>query len=128
MDIKFELFNEKEVKIMNDGKEVGRIFSPAGTMRDVTNAIQICGFKDAYDLWGCGVFFDKNSENNRDIQLYFKEDSHTGSNHEISKFELLSDCGRCFMPKKKCKCYDLKIKTKKDIEKDLKEVMLEKLE
>jgi len=47
---------KQEVLILDtDGGEViGRIFTPSGTNRDMPNAIQVCGFDEAFSLWGCG--------------------------------------------------------------------------
>jgi hypothetical protein len=51
-------------------KEIGHIFTPSGSARDNLNAIQICGFDEAFDLWGCGVFGNKETNNmQKDIQL-----------------------------------------------------------
>jgi len=51
-------------------KEVGHIITPSGSGRDTLNAIQICGFDEAFDLWGCGVFGNKETNNmQKDIQL-----------------------------------------------------------
>jgi len=113
MKITFELVDEQEVKIINDGKIIGRIFTPSGTTKDMPNAIQICGFDDIFDYWGCGVFRDKNKKPKKDIQILFSEDSEQGS----GKFEWLEDCGRCFYPKDKCMCWDLKPIRQKDIPK-----------
>jgi len=56
MNIKFELERDNKVLIKSSGKVIGHIFSPASSGGDVTNAIQVCGFDMAYDLWGCGIF------------------------------------------------------------------------
>jgi hypothetical protein len=60
MKIEFELDGNQRVKIMSvDGdkrKEIGQIFTPSGSGQDVKNAIQICGFEEAFDFWGCGIY------------------------------------------------------------------------
>ncbi len=120
MKITFELENEQEVKIMNGDKQIGRVFTPSGTSRDVPNAIQVCGISDAFDLWSCGIFFDKNKNPTKDIQLLFEEGSHLSPN-SFSKFDMVNSCGRCFYPKDKCMCWDLKLIRKEDIPKAKKE-------
>ena len=65
--MKFKLKSENKVIVLDDEeKEVGHIFSPAGTVENCMNAIQICGFTEAFDLWACGVY-----EHKKDIQLLF---------------------------------------------------------
>ena len=61
MKIEFEIKDKEHVKIIgidNAGrrKQVGRIFTPSGTGENCLNAIQVCGFKEAFDLWGCGHY------------------------------------------------------------------------
>lgn len=51
----------REVKIFYRDKhgkeiEIGRIFTPAGSGNDFKDAVQVCGFVEAYDYWGCGVY------------------------------------------------------------------------
>lgn len=57
MEIKFELVSEKEIKVIgieeNEEKQIGSIFTPASSSRDITNAIQVCGLSEIYDYWGC---------------------------------------------------------------------------
>lgn len=62
MKITFKQVNDQHIDIMSGDKKVGHIFSPGGTGEHVTNAIQVCGFEDAYDLWGCGLFSEKFEE------------------------------------------------------------------
>ena len=118
MKITFELENEQEVKIINDGKQIGRIFTPSGSGRDKPSAIQVCGFEEIFEYWSCGVFRDKNKNPKKDIQILFSEDSEAGSG--VGNFDMVNDCGRCFYPKDKCKCKDLRIK-------DWKEIVLDRL-
>jgi hypothetical protein len=74
----------------------------------VTNAIQICGFREAYDLWGCArycypekinkkeIIVDglENKKNRficaKDIQLIFDLDT------KPMGFVSIEDCERCF--------------------------------
>lgn len=76
MEISFKQKNEKYIEIYMkdvDKKEeflVGHIFTPSGSGETNVNAIQICGFDEAFDLWGCGVFGDeKTKQMKKDIQL-----------------------------------------------------------
>lgn len=61
MKIEFVLKDKQTVSIIGindkgERKEVGEIFTPAGSGHTTTNAIQICGFTEAYDLWGCAKY------------------------------------------------------------------------
>lgn len=60
LEFEMEQGNKTLVKIIatheNERKEVGRIFTPSGTGHDNLNAIQICGFTEAFDLWGCSEY------------------------------------------------------------------------
>ena len=90
--ITFKQISETEIKIMKGGVEIGQIFSPADTSEDKTNAIQVCGFSEAYDFWSCGVY-----PGFKDIQLLFDDKKLEG--------EFTSDfgeCMRCFH--KPCQC------------------------
>lgn len=102
----------KDVRIMNGDKQIGRIFTPSGTGRNTPNAIQVCGFEDVFDLWGCGVFQDNKGNPKKDIQILFNKNSHSGT---LKGFDFTDDCSKCFHPEKECKCYDLTIKNKKEI-------------
>lgn len=60
------------IAIQDDGteKDIGHIFTPSGSSNDNLNAIQVCGFDEAFDLWGCGVYGDKSTgQMKKDIQL-----------------------------------------------------------
>lgn len=117
MNIKFRLVNEKEIIILNEeplknqgtvSKEIGRIFTPSSSSNNITNAIQVCGFEEAFDLWGCAMYARpltedeqvlKNLGNHntkmkqcKDIQLLFMP----GSTHHVQKGDILKDCGRCY--------------------------------
>lgn len=60
MEIKFKLIDEKSISIIgiedNVEQEVGCIFTPSGSGHNITNAIQVCGLTEAYDLWGCARY------------------------------------------------------------------------
>lgn len=66
MKLKFVLKNSEHIDIYAienkkniDGKRkklVGHIFTPSGSAHDKRNAIQVCGFTEAFDYWGCSVF------------------------------------------------------------------------
>lgn len=116
MELKFKFIDEKHIKIIavgvgkdfNEEREVGQIFTPSGSGELYKNAIQICGFSEAFDLWGCGIYAEpvideiginyvkdkygrKVGRQAKDIQLYF--------GYETIKEELqsLSDgCLKCF--------------------------------
>lgn len=57
--ISFDFQNQSLIHVLLHGKEVGRIFTPGGTSHDIQNAIQVCGFEDAFDYWGCGVYGER---------------------------------------------------------------------
>jgi len=69
MKITFELMNEQFVNIVSDGKIIGHIFTPGGSGDNVTNAVQVCGFDEAFDFWGCGIFGE-----NKVIKKEYTED------------------------------------------------------
>lgn len=107
--IKFKQINDEEVHIMKGEERIGQIFTPSGSGGDTTNAIQVCGFTEAFDLWGCGVF-----EGTKDIQLLYDdkkmEGRHIKDEHDA--------CVRCFMipcqceEKNGCTCNGINISTK----------------
>lgn len=124
MKLKFELKDNENINIINeeDGRIIGRIFTPSGTSRDIPNAIQICGFSRAFELWGCGVIGDNNSQPTQDIQLLFKDfKSKNDMNGKSFGTRTNNDCWRCFHKKDdagNCKCSELKIfRRYEDIEK-----------
>ena len=82
----------REIRIMQDFREVGRIFTPSGSGEDTENAIQVCGFTEAFDLWGCGIF-----KGYKDIQLLFDEGIMGGK--ETTD---LNKCCRCY--RYPCQC------------------------
>jgi len=75
MKIEFEQKSKQEVDIIaeHDGvrKVVGNIHTPANSARTTLNAIQVCGFTDAYDLWGCANFAVYKT-NERGERVYLK--------------------------------------------------------
>lgn len=95
MEIKFRLVRETEVEIISEGKVIGRIFTPSSSGDDITNAIQVCGFEEAFDLWGCGIFRDiKTGKAKKDIQLRFST-YNTMKPHEAVRTST-RNCERCF--------------------------------
>jgi len=115
MKIEFEQKSKEHIDIIGiDGeirKIIGQIFTPSGSSEDTLNAIQVCGFKEAFDLWGCGMFNKAMCETlnlkrlqMKDIQLLFTMDSHKESQLD---FDILEDCGKCY--NKPCNC---EVKTK----------------
>ncbi len=133
MNLKFRLKNDQSVEVINEanGKVVGRFFTPSGTGEDREGAIQVCGFDDCFELWGCGVFGDGNGNPKKDIQLLFNENS-TNEDEKIHR-DIISSikCSKCFHyfldengkkdEKGKCKCDDLRVKP-------FKEIILEKID
>lgn len=127
MKLKFDLKDEKHINIINeeDGRICGRIFTPSGTGEVIGDAIQICGFSRAFELWSCGVIGDNNGNPLQDIQLLFKNfKSKTGKDMKGLSFGAKNDidsCWRCFYKKDKfgnCKCSELKVHRRfEDIEK-----------
>ncbi len=126
MKITFELTNDQFIYIKSNGKIIGHIFSPAGSGHDTLNAIQVCGFEEAYDLWDCGVFGETKNKSEKvinaldntqelpvrpkkDIQLMFKEYD------KITPDGIMFDCtcGVCYTDP--CIC-PLTIKNHKDLE------------
>lgn len=55
--ITFKQIDEQNIDILLDGKKVGHVSTPASSLHD--NSVQICGFDEAYDLWGCGIFGER---------------------------------------------------------------------
>ena len=101
MSLRFKMHDDKKVFILNDaGEQIGHIFTPSGSGQDSENAIQVCGFSEAYDLWGCGIF-----KGYKDIQLLFDNKIMKGKD----SFRLQDGCMRCF--RKPCRC-EVKSKTK----------------
>ncbi len=92
--MKFKFKDENNIRILDDNdKEVGQIFTPAGTANKNKNCIQICGFSEAFDLWGCGPF-----DGFKDIQLLFDGEKMKGKTH----FDFHEGCMRCY--RKPCQC------------------------
>jgi hypothetical protein len=113
MRVEFELVNREMVRIIGiDGNEkrnsIGLIFTPSGTGVDNLNAIQVCGFKEAFDLWGCGRFaypklkhemeYEKDKNGRRimqyakDIQLMFDDESTP----DVDNMKWHENCTGCF--------------------------------
>lgn len=118
MKIKFKQTDEKEVVIVGvddkgSERQIGQIFTPSGSAHDNKNAIQICGFSEAFDLWGCALYkkpktkckdneFVRDSENNlvyehaKDIQLLFDYETRPLTKEENMKGNFLDNCWSCF--------------------------------
>lgn len=95
--ITFKRISKNEVHILMYKKKVGRIFSPAGSGDNVTNAIQVCGFERAYDLWGCGVYCDSKGKMRQDIQLMFNPDTVNQKTLGYGKANVFStSCYKCY--------------------------------
>ena len=111
--IEFELINKQEIKIYGYDEdlvkhEIGYIFTPASSGANIINAIQICGFREAYDYWGCARYqFPKIGDNRericnhldgkknpivqaKDIQLLFDIETIK------TKIKISNECWACF--------------------------------
>ncbi len=127
-EVIFEQKDEKHIKIigiLDDGtkKEVGQIFTPSGSGECNFNAIQVCGFQEAFDLWGCAVYeypaehypnsvklsgtYVRDELNNeivyqqaKDIQLVFN--SETRNHKQSYRKDTIENCPACF--NKPCTC------------------------
>ncbi len=133
MDVEFEVNDDKQgVKIINkqNGQLVGHIFTPSGTGHDREGAIQVCGFDDCFELWGCGIFGDGEGNPKKDIQLLFNENSK--KDNSVGRDMITTHkCSKCFHYHRdehgnkddggKCRCDDLR-------DKSFKEIVLDKIE
>jgi len=98
MKITFEMENEQKVLIKSNGKVIGHIFTPSSSGNSITNAIQICGFETAFDLWGCALFGKKGVNDKffskKDIQLLFHDYVNEANLSERRKG--IDNCWRCY--------------------------------
>jgi hypothetical protein len=101
MKLEFEFVDKENIRILAIDEKttkkniVGQIFTPSGSGNDSKNAIQVCGFSEAFDLWGCAIFMepaindnddrclvDKNGkkiyQQAKDIQLLFSPETKAG--------------------------------------------------
>lgn len=107
MKIEFKQIDKNNVNIVGiEGEKeqlIGRIFTPSGSSEDVKNAIQICGFDEAFDFWGCGLFAEKAHKvlthfsgvryiQKKDIQLLFSMNTEK----HIADNDILNDCFGCY--------------------------------
>jgi hypothetical protein len=94
--ITFHLEDDENIMIRINGKTVGRITTPGSSLEQ--NTIQICGFEDAYDLWGCGPYSEQIEDKHihkKDIELQFKEydNSHSSPNGKCNGcYNLVCNC------------------------------------
>lgn len=130
MEIYFELKSNQEILIKCKDKIIGSIFTPSSSGHNVSNAIQICGFDRAFELWGCAVFVDDKEKHKQDIQLMFNENSQEAKYMTVSR-ACNSDCIKCFnkfddvdagifkhkkyIIGKKCTCDELTVVREKDL-------------
>lgn len=91
--ITFKQVDDQKVNILKDGELVGHIFSPSGSSNSTINGVQICGFSEAFDYWGCGIF-----KGFKDIQLLFDGKKLGGEHSDFS----LKGCLRCY--REPCQC------------------------
>lgn len=104
MAIKFELKNDEEITVIKNGEVVGQIFTPGGTGKDNIDCIQVCGFSDMFEYWGCGVF-----KGFKDIGLNFSDRKMKG------KFNCFKTCTRCYHDPCQCKDELVLHRRKKDM-------------
>ncbi len=72
-------------------RKVGQIVTPSGTGRVNEGCIQVCGFEEAFDYWGCGVFSGSKSHKARkDIQMMFNFDTTFGGRTSVG------ECYACY--------------------------------
>lgn len=106
MNITFKQMSENHINIYNKDKIIGHIFSPSGSGNNYENGIQVCGFSEAFDYWGCGIFKGK-----KDIQLHFDDKLMEGK--PVENYDI-NDCLKCYMKPCACKQDTWKIKRLKD--------------
>jgi len=106
--ITFKAETEQLIVVLLNGKEVGRIFTPSSNDNDCT--IQVCGFDEALDLWGCGLFGEElplvkgkygedriQCKMKKDIQLKFDMSSAlTEIVRDLNFVAQGGDCWRCY--------------------------------
>lgn len=123
MKIEFQQINKHKVLIIGvdeksgDSKIVGHIVTPSGSGNDYKNAIQICGFSEAFDLRGCGIYGkERKGEEEignpymmgKDISLMFEMEMQEVDRNTFTRhMDFNKDCIRCF--NKPCTC-EVKIK------------------
>lgn len=92
--IEFEQKSKEEILIFGidekgKRKEIGHIFTPAGSGGGNINAIQICGFDESYELHGCGVYGNKaTGKMKKDIQLIWFNNYDKMNQEEIRKIKV----------------------------------------
>lgn len=112
MKITFKLESDKKILIMCEEHVIGHIFTPSSSGHNIENAIQICGFEKAFDLWGCGVFGEKGVMK-KDIQLLFKDYKYDERTNSVTRvFDHRAD-DKCY--NEKCSCNELRIYSEKEL-------------
>lgn len=92
MTLTFKQISPQRLAIFNDETQVGQIFVKQDNA-EPSNVIQICGFSEAFDLWGCGPF-----SGSKDIQLLFDGAKMPGEFNQGH----FGGCLRCYM--EPCAC------------------------
>lgn len=73
------MIDDKHIKVLGtykgETKQVGEIFTPGGSGECHQNAIQICGFDEAFDLWGCANYQTYKLKSNGTEYEYVKPES-----------------------------------------------------
>lgn len=99
MKIKFKPYDDRYIEIImydpttKEEKKVGQIFSPPDDSEGKSNCIQVCGFEDAFDLWGCGVFCSSQDDlkSRKDVQLLFNWNTKRTDSTKLN-----DSCVRCY--------------------------------
>ncbi len=96
--MKFLVINNQRINILDDkNKIIGKIFAPSGSGGSCRNAIQICGFSEAFDLRGCAAF-----EGFKDIQLLFDNNPTKGK----PAYDIENNCMKCYREPCQCEKYN----------------------
>lgn len=116
MKLSFQMIDETRIKIIatmklggkEESHEVGAIFTP--TANDYTNAIQVCGFEEAFDLWSCGNYQRPRTKNHvMDSEPHRMKDIQLKFNFETIKKDmdnLDNICLKCFNRECSCECHE----------------------
>ncbi len=76
MEIEIEFVDKQHVNVIGihkkERKKIGNIFTPSGSGESSKNAIQVCGFNEAFDLWGCANYQTYKISNNGYSYEYVK--------------------------------------------------------
>jgi len=123
--ITFSLESEQLVVIKRGEQTIGHIFTPCGTNGDELNVVQVCGFDELFDYWGCGVYAEEEMfsrhlpldqsmsmirhgvrttgvvrvekhTQKKDVRMLFKENEKTIVVNKMASINIQKDCLRCY--------------------------------